>query len=95
MLHEISDPRRAQGRRHDLPTILTLAILSICCGGESFQAMHEWSVNYQDMLLKYVPFLSGHTPNGATFHRVFVKLDCDVFEEIVGKWLQSVVPRGG
>jgi hypothetical protein len=36
MLHEIVDPRRKQGKRHDLPTLLTLAILAICCGQESY-----------------------------------------------------------
>jgi predicted transposase YbfD/YdcC len=92
MLHEIIDPRRPQGRRHDLPTLLTLAILSICCGQESYLAMHEWSVNYQEMLSIHVPFLSGHTPDAATFHRVFARLDGSKFEEIVGQWLQSVIP---
>lgn len=92
MLHEIVDPRRPQGKRHDLPTLLTLAILAICCGQESYQAMHEWSINYQHMLIGHVQFLSGHTPDAATFHRVFSRLDSPAFEAVVGKWLQAVVP---
>lgn len=92
MLHEIADPRRPQGKRHDLPTLLTIAILAICCGHESFQAMHEWSINYQEMLTTHVGFLSGHMPDAATFHRVFARLDRFGFEEVVGKWLQAVIP---
>jgi len=92
MLHEIPDPRRAQGRRHDLPTLLTLAILAICCGQESYLAMSEWSVNYQEMMETYIPFLAGHTPDSSTFHRVFARLDRKSFEAVVGKWLQAVIP---
>ena len=92
MLHEIVDPRRPQGRRHDLPTLLTLAILAICCGQESYLAMHEWSVNYQEMLSTHVSFLAGHMPDAATFQRVFARLDKVSFEAVVGAWLQAVVP---
>jgi len=92
MLHEIIDPRRAQGKRHDLPTLLTLAILAICCGQEGYLAMHEWSVNYQEMLNTYIPFLAGHTPDASTFHRVFTRLDANSFEVIVNKWLQAIIP---
>ena len=92
MLHEIIDPRRAQGKRHDLPTLLTLAILAICCGQEGYLAMHEWSVNYQEMLNTYIPFLAGHTPDASTFHLVFTRLDANSFEVIVNKWLQAIIP---
>jgi len=92
-LHSIPDSRRAQGKRHDLPTILLLAILALCCGSNSYQAMSEWSQNYQSLLLEQLPFLAGHIPDGATFHRVFSKLAVSVFEEILGDWLQQIVPR--
>lgn len=91
-LHTIPDPRRAQGRRHSLPIVLLLAILALCCGHTSYQAMSEWSENYQDLLTKQLPFLSGHTPDGATFHRVFSRLDVVVFEQVLGNWLQKVIP---
>lgn len=92
MLHEIVDPRRAQGRRHDLPTLLTLAILSLCCGSTSYLAMKEWCENYQDVLIRQVPFLAGHMPNEATFHRVFSRLDVEALEEVLGNWIQTVTP---
>jgi predicted transposase YbfD/YdcC len=91
-LHCIPDPRRAQGKRHDLPTVLTLAILALCCGHNSYQAMSEWSENYQSLLQVQLPFLSNHMPDAATFHRVFTKLDIVVFEQVLGNWLQQIVP---
>lgn len=92
-LHTIPDSRRAQGRRHDLPTILTLAILALCCGSTSYQAMSEWSQNYQDLLQKQLPFLASHMPDAATFHRVFSKLAIVVFEQVLGNWLQHIIPN--
>ena len=70
-LHTIPDHRRAQGRRHPLPTVLILAILAIASGASSYQAISEWAVNYQEHLKKNVSFIANHTPDKATYHRVF------------------------
>lgn len=91
-LHSVSDHRRGQGRRHDLPTILTLAILALSCGHTSYLSMQEWCENYQKRIKEQVPFLAGHTPNSSTFHRVFANLDTKAFEKIVGNWLQAITP---
>lgn len=89
-LHTITDHRRAQGRRHPLPTVLILALLAICCGADSFQAVAEWAVNYQGQLKTKVPFLAFHTPDKSTFHRVFAHLDAQSFELALGNFLQSI-----
>lgn len=91
-LHTVVDHRRGQGRRHDLPTLLTLAILALCSGHTSYLSMQEWCVNYQKRIREQVPFLAGHMPNSATFHRVFARLDTEAFEAIVGNWLQAIIP---
>lgn len=91
-LHSVLDHRRGQGRRHDLPTLLTLAILALCSGHASYLSMQEWCVNYQQRIKEQVPFLANHIPNSATFHRVFAKLDVIAFEKVVGNWLQAITP---
>ncbi len=91
-LHTVSDHRRGQGKRHDLPTILTLAILALCSGHLSYLAMQEWCENYQERIKEQVPFLAGHMPNSATFHRVFASLDTKAFEDVIGTWLQAITP---
>lgn len=88
----IPDPRRAQGRRHDLPLLLTLALLASCCGWNSYQAMHEWCIEFQEPLRIYLPFLSGHTPDASTFFRVFSNLDPECFEEVIYSWLDELSP---
>lgn len=92
-LHSIPDPRRPQGTRHQLPIVLLLAILALCCGHTSYQAMEEWAENYQALLRETVPCLAGHMPDAATFHRVFSKLDVEAFEEVLGAWLQRIIPQ--
>ncbi len=91
-LHTVLDHRRGQGKRHDLPTLLTLAILALCSGHISYLAMQEWCENYQKRIKEQVPFLAGHMPDSSTFHRVFANLDVIAFEEIVGNWLQAITP---
>lgn len=91
-LHSISDPRRPQGTRHSLPVVLLLALLALCSGYHSYQAMEEWCKNYQSLLEKQLEFLAGHTPDAATFHRVFARIDVSAFEEVLSNWLQTVVP---
>jgi predicted transposase YbfD/YdcC len=91
-LHSVADYRRGQGKRHDLPTLLTLAILALCSGHTSYLSMQEWCVNYQQRIQKQVPFLAGHMPNSSTFHRVFANLDTKAFEEVVSRWLKAITP---
>ena len=38
----IDDPRRRQGRRHALPTVLALAAAATLCGMRGYKAISEW-----------------------------------------------------
>lgn len=39
----IPDPRRAQGRRHPLPTVLAIAAGAILCGRRGYKAIADWA----------------------------------------------------
>jgi hypothetical protein len=39
----IADPRRGQGRRHPLPTVLAIAAGAILCGMRGYKAISEWA----------------------------------------------------
>lgn len=41
--NEIEDPRRSQGRRHRLPTVLAIAAGAILCGMRSYEAIFDWA----------------------------------------------------
>ena len=40
---DIPDPRRAQGRRHSLPTVLAIACGATLCGMRSYKAIADWA----------------------------------------------------
>ena len=40
---EIPDPRRAQGRRHRLPTVLAIAAGACLCGMRGYRAIADWA----------------------------------------------------
>jgi hypothetical protein len=40
---EIPDPRRAQGRRHPLSTVLGLAAGAVLCGMRGYRAISDWA----------------------------------------------------
>lgn len=40
---EIPDPRRAQGRRHSLPTVLAIAAAAVLCGMRGYRAIADWA----------------------------------------------------
>lgn len=40
---DIPDPRRRQGRRHFLPTVLAIATGAILCGMRGYQAISDWA----------------------------------------------------
>ncbi len=40
---DIPDPRRAQGRRHQLATVLAIAAGAILCGMRGYRAISDWA----------------------------------------------------
>jgi DDE_Tnp_1-associated len=41
---DIPDPRRAQGRRHSLPTVLAISpAAAVLCGMEGYKAIWDWA----------------------------------------------------
>jgi len=40
---EIPDPRRAEGKRHRLPTVLAMAAGAVLCGMRGYKAMADWA----------------------------------------------------
>ena len=40
---DIPDPRRAQGRRHSLPTVLAISAAAVLCGREGYKAIWDWA----------------------------------------------------
>ena len=40
---DIPDPRRPQGRRHQLPTVLAIAAGAVLCGMRGYRGISDWA----------------------------------------------------
>ncbi len=87
---DIPDFRKAKGKRHPLPAILSLACCSMLCGYRSYGAIADWGRNYGAQIANVLGF-THKTPCAATLCTIFGRLDREVFESKLGAWADSVV----
>jgi predicted transposase YbfD/YdcC len=89
ILEEVPDPRVTATVDHDLPDILTIALCTILCGGDSFYDMEEFGQVRLDWLKTFLPLRHG-APKHDTYNRVFQALDPEKFGDCLARWTQSV-----
>lgn len=89
ILEEVPDPRVTATVDHDLPDILTIALCTILCGGDSFYDMEEFGTVRLDWLKTFLRLRHG-APKHDTYNRVFQALDPEGFGACLSRWTQSV-----
>jgi predicted transposase YbfD/YdcC len=89
LLEEVPDPRVTATVDHELPDILTIALCTILCGGDSFYDMEEFGEVRLDWLKTFLRLRHG-APTHDTYNRVFQALDPEKFGECLSRWTQSV-----
>ena len=89
VLEEVPDPRVTATVDHALPDILTIALCTILCGGESFYDMEEFGQVRLDWLKTFLSLRHG-APTHDTYNRVFQALDPAKFGDCLSRWTQSV-----
>ena len=89
LLEEVPDPRVTATVDHDLPDILTIALCTILCGGDSFYDMEEFGEVRLDWLKTFLRLRHG-APTHDTYNRVFQALDPEAFGDCLARWTQSV-----
>lgn len=72
---DVADPRRRQGTRYALPTVLALAVTAILCNHLSVLAIAEWGSNQSGELVHDLGFAAGTTPCQSTLQRLFARLN--------------------
>jgi hypothetical protein len=82
MLRVIPDPRRQQGRRHGLQTMLPLALQAVMAGASSWAATAQWAAIAPQAL-----GVAGASPSAATFRRVLSALDSTAVEAALTAWV--------
>lgn len=89
ILEEVPDPRVPATVDHELPDILTIALCTILCGGDSFYDMEDFGEVRLDWLKTFLRLRHG-APTHDTYNRVFQALDPEKFGECLARWTQSV-----
>ena len=89
ILEEVLDPRVTATVDHDLPDILTIALCTLLCGGDSFYDMEEFGQVRLGWLKTFLCLRHG-APKHDTYNRVFQALDPEKFSDCLTRWTQSV-----
>lgn len=89
ILEEVPDPRVAAPVEHDLSDILTIALCTVLCGGDSFYDMEAFGEVRLDWLKTFLRLRNG-APTHDTYNRVFQALDPEPFGDCLARWTQSV-----
>jgi hypothetical protein len=87
----ITDPRRAQGRRHRLTTVLSIAAGATLCGRKTYQAMAEWAQCLKSKARKRFKCYydsQGHyqVPSAFVIRDVLTRVDPQQLDEAVTQW---------
>lgn len=92
-LRELPEMRKARGIRHDLVSILAVAIAAVVCGARSFVAIGEWSDDLsQSMRRRFHCRRNPETwayesPSESTIRRTLQQVDGDALDRIVNTWV--------
>src|SRR2546426_12002104 len=78
---QVKDPRRNQGKRFTLTSILLLALAAILSNHVSELAIAEWGAGQSEEVKKALGFEKGVTPHQTTIQRLFRKLSIEELEE--------------
>ena len=91
-LAALPDPRRPQGRRYPLQTVVTIALMASVCGCDDAEAMQAWGEAHQDWLAAFLPMPHG-TPTQDVFLAVFSALDPEAFSAVFRAWAELLAQR--
>src|SRR6266852_945217 len=77
---QVNDPRRKQGQRYSITSILLLALAAILSNHLSELAIAEWGAGQSDESKKALGFEDGVTPHQTTIQRIFRRVNAEEVE---------------
>jgi len=91
-LAPLRDPRRAQGKRYPLRSVIVTALMSMVCGCDDAEAMELWGRANTAWLVGFVDMPHG-PPTQDVFLRVFAALDPEAFSAVFRAWAAMLLLR--
>jgi hypothetical protein len=95
LLGQVPDPRRAEGKRHALPAVLSLLALAMLAGMRGLQGVVEFGRNLPPDVVAALGFTRTKTLAKSTLSEILRAIDIDAFESAVSRWLQAQADRHG
>jgi predicted transposase YbfD/YdcC len=92
MLEQLPEPRRAQGIRYPLPTVVVTALMAMVCGAEDAEAMQQWSEANEDWLSEFLDMPHG-SPSQDVYLAVFGALNPEAFQAVFRAWAEVLAFR--
>ncbi|MDA8520029.1 ISAs1 family transposase [Acidovorax sp. NCPPB 4044] len=88
-LQSIPDPRVQRTRRHELQSLLTVALCATLAGADNWVEVAEFGQQHEGWFARIVPLPSGIASHD-TFARVFRLLQAQPLEHACQQWLQEL-----
>jgi len=94
---DVPDPRRAQGQRHRLSTILALAAGAVLCGMRGYQAIADWAESLgQKARERFGCRIQGsryETPCCYTIRDLLIRVDPEHLDRALQRWNEAFGPQ--
>ena len=87
MLRTVVDPRKPQGVRHPVVTVVAIAVCAALSGARGFTAIAEWAKDLPRDTLRRLGSWRWTAPSEPTIRRVLQKLHADALDAKIGPWL--------
>jgi hypothetical protein len=91
-LGALPDPRRRQGQRYPLPTVVVTALMAMVCGCDDAEAMQLWGEANEQWLARMLDMPHG-PPTQDVFLAVFGALKPEAFSAVFRSWAQMDLLR--
>jgi predicted transposase YbfD/YdcC len=86
-LHEITDLRKARGKRYSLVTVLMILLMAKLCGANTPMDIAEWGENHKEAMVLLLKLKRLDMPTHSTYRRVLAhKLYVEEIERMVGNY---------
>jgi hypothetical protein len=93
LLAGIIDPRKRQGIRHPIASVLALATMAALSGMRTYEAIAEWAKDVPKDLLRRLRCWCHQAPSEATFRRVLQSVNATEVDTKVTAWLAQQAGR--
>ncbi len=92
---ELSDPRQAKGKWHDLGATMTMIFLAILSGEQGIRGVAAWIQEQRWRLGRQFKLKNSRVPSYGTVRRTLALVDVSDLERCLGRWADEIEQVGG